>query len=44
LAELYELANDRLTEYRYFRTGSALELAILVVLAVETVLLLYGLR
>jgi hypothetical protein len=44
LAELYELANDRLSEYSYFRTGRTLEIAILAVLAIEIVLLLGGVR
>lgn len=40
--ELYETANDRLLDYRYFRTEVVIELLILVVLLGELVLLLTG--
>ena len=40
LCDLYELANDRLSEYRYFRSEAMLEWLIVAMLAVEAVLLL----
>lgn len=44
LAELYAVANDRLAEFAHFRVERGLEVAILVVLAVEAVVLLAGWR
>ncbi len=40
--DLYDTANDRLLEYRYFRTEVVIELLILVVLLGELVLLVTG--
>jgi hypothetical protein len=41
LADLYELANDRLSEFSYFRREYVLEFLIIGVLALEVLLLLY---
>ena len=41
LADLYELANDRLSEYSYFRREYLLEALIVAVLAIEAALLVY---
>jgi hypothetical protein len=41
LADLYELANDRLSEFSYFRREYLLEFLIIGVLALEVLLLLY---
>ena len=41
--DLYELANDRISEFSYFRREYTLELWIIVVLAVEAALVLYNL-
>jgi hypothetical protein len=41
VADLYELANDRLSEFSYFRREYVLEFLIIGVLALEVLLLLY---
>lgn len=39
--DLYELANDRLSEYRYFRKEALLELGVIGILIVETVVVIW---
>ena len=39
--DLYELANDRLSEYRYWRSEALLEIGIVVILLVEVVLIIW---
>jgi hypothetical protein len=41
LEDLYEVANDRLSEFSYFHTEYILELLIILVLALEVVLMAY---
>ncbi len=41
LEDLYELANDRLTEFRYFRRESTLELWIIALLVLELAVMLW---
>jgi len=41
LEDLYELANDRLTEFRYFRKEFTLELWIIVLLVLELAVMLW---
>jgi len=38
--DLYELANERLTEFRYYRNESILEFWVIAILALEVVLIL----
>ncbi len=44
LEDVYELANDRLTEFRYFRRESTLELWIIALLVLELAVTLWEAR